>query len=548
MPLGKTSRSSPLRVQLFYHLFASVAEEMGVVLQNSAFSPNIKERRDFSCALFNREGGLLSQAAHIPVHLGSMSLAVKSCLQRLSFQEGDIVLVNDPYAGGTHLPDITAVTALFAGKRPSFYLACRAHHADVGGKVSGSMPQARRLEEEGVVIPPTKWFAAGREDRRFIRSFMAQVRNPDERRGDLQAQLAACRAGEARLQGLISRYGLQRIELEGEELIRYSQRLMRALVARFPNGCWEAEDFLDDDGLGGSPVRIHVAMEKRQGRLCFDFRGSASQVAGPLNAVYPVLLSSVFYVLRTLSQVELPENEGVIQAVKVKATPGTVVCAQYPAAVSSGNVETSQRIVDVLYRVMAKALPQRIPAASQGTMNNLAFGGWDPFRKKPFTFYETIAGGAGAGPGWDGASAVQCHMTNTLNTPIEAMEQELPVRVSRYRIRRKSGGRGAYRGGDGVERALAFLVPAEVTFIAERRRFSPYGLAGGEDGKQGGQYLVRGGQRLRLPGKTTFRAEPGDELVILTPGGGGWGQHESAAFRANVEKKGRPKEPTLREF
>lgn len=524
-------------MQLFYHLFASVAEEMGVVLQNSAFSPNIKERRDFSCALFNREGELLSQAAHIPVHLGSMSLAVKSCLGRLSFQQGDIVLVNDPYAGGTHLPDITAVTALFAGRgRPAFYLACRAHHADVGGKVSGSMPQARRLEEEGVVIPPTKWYVAGREDRRFIRSFMAQVRNPDERRGDLLAQLAACRAGEARLKELVGRYGLARIERAGRELTRYSRELMRALIAACPRGRWEAEDFLDDDGMGGGPVRIHVVMEKRQDLMRFDFSRSDRQVDGPLNAVYPVLLSAVFYVLRTLSRVELPENEGVMQAVRVEAKPATVVCAEYPAAVSSGNVETSQRIVDVLYRVMAQALPQSIPAASQGTMNNLAFGGWDPFRKKPFTFYETIAGGAGAGPTWDGESAVQCHMTNTLNTPIEAMEQELPVRVGRYRIRKGSGGVGKHLGGDGVERAVTFLVPAEVTLIAERRRFAPYGLAGGGEGKRGDQYLVRGGRRRRLPGKTTFQAEPGDELVILTPGGGGWG-HEPAPSQKNRRKK-----------
>jgi N-methylhydantoinase B len=505
---------------------SAIADEMGVVLGQTAFSPNIKERRDYSCAIFDSRAELVAQAAHIPVHLGSTPLSVRAAVARLDLRPGDVAALNDPFAGGTHLPDLTVVTPIFLGRdsRPFAYAANRAHHADIGGMAPGSMALATEIYQEGFRLPPVKIVEAGVISRDVLALFLANTRVSEEREGDLRAQLAALSVGADRLRALVKTTDRPTVTSAMNALKDYSARLMAAALGELPRGTYRARDFLDDDGVGATRIPIEVAIRIGGGRAIVDFTGSAPQVRGSVNANYAITLSATFYVMKCLATEAVPANEGLMRPIELVAPTGSIVNALAPAAVAGGNVETSQRIVDVLFRALAKAAPDRIPAASSGSMSNLTVGGFDRFRGRHFSYYETIAGGAGAAPGIPGASGIHTHMTNTLNTPIEALEAYYPMRITEYRIRRGSGGRGRARGGDGLVRELECLVDSSVSLLTERRTIAPYGLAGGGDGANGANFLVRAGRRKRLPGKTNASLNAGDRVRIETPGGGGWGR------------------------
>ncbi|RMH35222.1 MAG: hydantoinase B/oxoprolinase family protein [Nitrospirae bacterium] len=523
--------TDPIRTELIKHRLASIAEEMGVRLQRAAYSPNIKERRDFSCAVFDACGRLVAQAAHIPVHLGAMPLSVQACLQAHTLMPGDVMIVNDPYHGGTHLPDITLVSPVFDDEREPAsllgFVANRAHHADIGGMTPGSMPLSQEVYQEGLIVPPVKLVQGGVLNEQLWTLLLANVRTPVERAGDLRAQLAANRTGQSRLQALADRIGCARLREDMDEVLRYSERLTRRLLATLPEGVYRFEDVMDDDGIEDEPARIAVTLHLRGDEALVDFSGTARQRRGCINAVYPITLAATAYVFRCVLGMDVPANSGCMVPITVQAPEGSLVHAKPPAAVVGGNVETAQRIVDVLLGAFAQACPDRIPAASQGTMNNVAIGGWDPLREQPFAYYETIGGGAGASPTAPGTSAIQTHMTNTMNTPIEALEYAYPLRVHRYALRPNSGGSGRWTGGDGICRELVFLCPATVTILSDRRTRGPYGLAGGGSGQPGRNRLVCSDGTIReLPGKCQLSVDAGNVLVIETPGGGGYGSLE----------------------
>jgi len=528
-------RADPTRLEIFKNLFHSVAEEMGAALRRTGFSPNIRERRDYSCAVFNPNGEALAMGDHMPVHLGSLPMSVEAAIRALRLAPGDIAVLNDPYAGGTHLPDVTMVMPVFpaGSRRPAFYVASRAHHADVGGAQAGSMGLAREIFEEGVRIPPIRLFERGRLVRDALAFLLANVRTPREREGDLTAQAAACRVGARRLEEIVRRYGRREVATYAAHLLDYSERMMRAALRAIPAGAYRARDALDDDGIGARPLAIVVTIRVGRGRAEVDFTGTAAQCPGNVNAVAAITHSVVFYVFRCLLDEQVPATAGLMRPIRVVAPEGTLVNARPPAAVAGGNVETSQRIVDVLLLALARALPRRIPAASQGTMNNLTFGGADPRRDAaPFAYYETVAGGMGARPGCDGLAGIHTHMTNSLNSPIEVLEHEYPLRVRRYSLRRGSGGEGKWRGGDGIVREIELLTETHVGILSDRRRFAPYGLAGGKPGAEGENSIEIAGRVRQLPSKCSFHAPPGAVLRIFTPGGGGWGRAQRVAARA----------------
>jgi N-methylhydantoinase B len=519
----------PIELAIFRSAFHSIAEEMGATLRRTAFSPNIKERRDYSCAVFDGAGQVIAMGDHMPVHLGSMPMSVRAAVEALEFAPGDIAILNDPYAGGTHLPDITMVLPVYItkSKAPAFYVASRAHHADVGGTYPGSMGLCREIYQEGVRIPPVKIARGGEIDRNIMSLLLYNVRTAAEREGDLTSQIGACRVGAQRLKEMTSKYGLARVVRNMRELLDYSERLVRAELAKLPAGEFAAEDFMDDDGVSERPIRIRVTLRIDPRRKCaeVDFTGTDPQVAGSINAVEAITYSATYYVFRCLLGDDVPATAGIMRPIKLKAPQGTIVNARPPAAVAGGNVETSQRTVDVLMHALAQAAPERVPAASAGTMTNVTIGGMDPRSNQPFAYYETTAGGMGARPGLDGLSGVHTHMTNSLNTPVEALEYAYPFRVRRYGYRRGSGGRGKYRGGDGLVREIELLADAQVTILADRRKFAPYGLAGGDAGATGKTTLLRrDGQTEELPGKCNREVKAGDVVRIETPGGGGWGK------------------------
>lgn len=513
------SPAKAVDLELFRHLLVSIAEEMGIVLRKTAYSANIKERRDYSCAVYDADGETVAMGDHMPVHLGAMPLSVRAVRDALELEPGDIALVNDPFQGGTHLPDITAVSPVFqGGSRPAFYLANRAHHADVGGMSPGSMPLAREIFEEGIRIPPILIQRVGNLDRGLLRLLLANVRTPEEREGDLLAQFASLHRGETRLRALVERLGLRTVQSRMRELQDYSERMMCAALRELPHGVYRFEDVLDNDGMTAHPVRIRVKITLSGARATVDFTGSDPQAEGPVNANYAVTVAAVMYVFRCLIREDVPFTAGILRPIQVIAPQATVVNAVAPAAMAAGNVETSQRITDILLGALAKAAPDRIPAASSGTMNNLSFGG------AGFAYYETIGGGMGASPLADGLSARHTHMTNSWNTPVEAFEHQYSLRIESYRVRRGSGGPGKHRGGDGIVREFRFLAPAEVTLIADRRARGPWGLAGGSPGKPGRDFLKTAKRTQAIPSKTRFQASKNDLLHIETPGGGGWGK------------------------
>ena len=512
------------RLAIFDALVVSVAEEMGAALRHTALSPNIKERRDFSCAVFNADGALLAQAAHIPVHLGAMPESVRAVSALAPWAPGDIAILNDPFLGGTHLPDVTMVTPVFAGTRRVIgFVASRAHQADIGGMAPGSMPIASELIQEGLIIPPMRLVRGGAPVSETLAMILRNTRTPDERRGDLNAQVAAQRTGARRLAALEARLGARTFRRTSRALLDYGEHLALEAIRTLPAGAYHLEDALDDDGVTDEPVPIRLRLRIQRRGLHLDFTGSAAQRPASINAVAAVTRSAAYYVFRCLLPPDAPTNDGLFRPFRFTLPEGSVVNARPPAAVSGGNVETSQRIVDVIWGALAQAMPERMPAASSGTMNNIAAGGLDPATHAPWAYYETMGGGLGGGPQGPGLPAVQSHMTNTLKTPAETLELAYPLRVLENRIRRGSGGRGRARGGDGLVRSLEFLAPATVTLLTERRTRGPWGAAGGAAGRPGRNTLERGGRRRTLPGKTMFHVDAGDVVRVQTPGGGGWG-------------------------
>jgi N-methylhydantoinase B len=526
-------------LEVFRHLFTALAEEMGASLRRSAFSPNIKERRDYSCALFSPDGLPVALGDHMPVHLGAMPMSVAAALEELDgLNPGDVACLNDPFRGGTHLPDITLIAPVFAYAEAVDrvllgYVASRAHHADVGGTAPGSMPLAREIYQEGVRIPPVRLRTAGQPNEDVMRLILANVRTPVERAGDLDAQLAALHTGQTRLLEIVERRGAPQVLQAMNELIEYANRLVEAGLRAIPPGRYEAEDAMEDDGFGHGPVPVRVTLHVEPGRLVVDFEGTGSQTPGGINAVGAITASATRYVLRCVVEALLgellPAGGGSMSAVQLRMPKGSLVDANPPASVAAGNVETSQRITDVLILAFGRALPHLMPALSQGTMNNLTVGGVDPRTGDIFAYYETMGGGMGGGPGGPGLSGVHSHMSNSLNTPVEALEHAYPFQVVEYSIRRGTGGGGVHPGGDGLRRDIRLLGESEITILSERRIGGPAGAASGGPGTPGENVLIRKGIEERLPGKVTFRALAGDTVSIRSPGGGGWGAPSSSS-------------------
>jgi N-methylhydantoinase B len=506
----------PIGLEVGRNALASVAEEMGWVLRRTSYSPNIKERADCSAALFVPAGEMLAQAEHIPVHLGSMPRSVAAVLARFEPTPGSQYAVNDPFEGGTHLNDLTLVKPVFAAGRLVAWVANRAHHADIGGDAPGSMPAAAtHIDQEGHRVAPTVAMEAGRWRQDFVEPFVQTSRAPVERRGDLAAQLGANEMGAVRLQELIARMGVDRYEEMAGALLDYGERRMLAALAGLPAGRYEFTDVME---WGEADLPITASVTVGPAGLEADFAGTHPQVEANVNAVEAVTLSCLYYAVRVATDPNIPANGGCYRPLRLVVPEGSLVSARYPAAVAAGNVETAQRIADVLLGALAQAAPDRVPAASQGTMNNILVG------NDRYAYYETVAGGQGGRPGRPGQSGIHTGMTNTKNTPVEAIAAHYPIRVVRYTLRRGSGGSGRFPGGEGVERELEFTEPATVSLIGERRRNRPWGLAGGGAGAVGEDWLLRPGKTPeRLPGKVTFEVEAGDRVLVRTPGGGGWG-------------------------
>jgi N-methylhydantoinase B/oxoprolinase/acetone carboxylase alpha subunit len=535
--MRRATRLDPITFEVFTNLFVSVAEEMGVTLCRTSFSPNIKERLDYSCAIYDAAGETIAQGDHMPVHLGAMPLSVRAAIDHGPMAPGDVVVLNDPFRGGTHLPDITMVSPVYVSggktgagitgrsraRRPAFYVANRAHHSDVGGMSPGSMPLAREIFQEGLIIPPVKLVRRGAIVDDVLSLLLANVRTPEEREGDLTAQIAANRVAERRLLEIVAKYGRGTVATYATAVQDHTERVLRATIAGIPDGEYAFEDRLDDDGFGADPIAIRVRVRIAGDAAVVDFTGSDPQTAGGVNANFAITLSATLYAFRCLVREEVLYNAGIGRVVRVVAPEGTIVNAVRPSAVAGGNVETSQRITDVVLGALAQALPDRLPAASQGTMNNVTLGGRHPATGQPFAYYETIGGGMGARPGLDGISGVHTHMSNTRNTPIEAIEHYLPVRVRQYAIRQGSGGAGHWRGGDGIVREYEALTAIDVTVLSDRRVGAPYGARGGAPGQSGRNTLIRDGVETVLPGKVRLTLAPGDRLRIESPGGGGYG-------------------------
>ena len=512
-------------MEVFKNRFASISEEMGVTLTRTAFSPNIKERRDLSCAVFGHTGDMVAQAAHIPVHLGSMPMSVKAAIESVKWEKGDMVILNDPFKGGTHLPDITLVSAVFAkNEDPVFFVANRAHHADVGGMTPGSMPLSTSIFQEGLIIPALKLVEKGTIDKKIMSFLLNNVRTPVEREGDFAAQIMANITGVRRTEELIAKYSIEKTRFYAGALMDYAEQLTRKTIQEIPDGIYTFEDYMDDDGISARNIKLQVKIMIYNDTATLDFRGCDPQVHGSINAVYAITLSAVLYVFRSLVSTDIPTNAGCMRPIRVLTQKGTIVDACFPAAVAGGNVELSQRIVDVVLGALSQAVPDKIPAASQGTMNNVTVGGVDSRNSRPFAYYETIAGGLGASLEGDGESAVHCHMTNTLNTPVEALEYSYPFLVKEYSIRRKTGGNGRHKGGDGIVREIELLSDAEVTVLSERRKIPPYGLFGGKPGAVGKNIIFRKKLQEQKAGKFSVSLNKGDCIRIETPGGGGYGR------------------------
>lgn len=515
----------PIEFEIFKSLFVSIAEEMGATLRRTGFSPNIKERLDYSCAVYDERGEAIAQGDHMPVHLGAMPLSVTAAIEHVAMEPGDVVILNDPFRGGTHLPDITLVQPIFpeGNATPAFYVANRAHHSDVGGMSPGSMPLASEIFQEGLILPPIKLIRRGEICRDILALILANVRTPDERDGDLSAQIAANRVGEQRVLAAAARYGIKQIQHYARAVQDYAERIMRHTLAAVPDGVYRFEDSLEDDGFGNERIAIRAAIRIMGDAAEVDFTGSDPQTMGGVNANFAITLSASLYCFRCLVDEDVLYNSGIGRAIRVIAPVRSIVNAQHPAAIAGGNVETSQRITDVVLGALAQALPERIPAASQGTMNNITLGGLRP-DGTPFAYYETMGGGMGGRNGLPGLSGVHTHMSNTRNTPIEALEHYLPVRLREYSLRPGSGGPGYYPGGQGLLREYEMLTDTSITLLTERRKTGPYGLQGGSPGACGRNTVFNvDGSFEVTSAKVHLELHPGDRLRIESPGGGGFG-------------------------
>ncbi len=506
-------------LSIFSNRIDAICGEMGATLQKSAFSPNIRDRLDYSCAIFDATGELCAQAAHIPVHLGSMAFAMRDVVATINWSAGDMIVLNDPYKGGTHLPDVTLIAPLFINAKLIGFVANRAHHADIGSETPGSMPLSSNLIEEGLIIEPALIVKNDGIEQRYFAHLMEKMRNPQESAGDFIAQIAANRRGLMRLEALIAKMGANNYLASLQYLNDYAAILARNSLTDIADGDYSFSDVLDDDGQGNSDIVIKTRITFDSNHITVDFAGSDHQVAGNINCPLSVTAAAVYYVFRCLMPPQTPACAGSFQNITILAPEQSVVNACFPAAVAAGNVETSTRIVDVILGALAKALPEKIPAASHGSMNNLAMGyvgdesdaGWD--------YYETIGGGMGASAIADGLDAVQTHMTNTLNTPIEALEMKYPLRVTCYQIRQDSAGKGLHHGGEGLTREYEFLAPAQVTILSERRKHQPWGLSTKGSASVGVNTL----NRTKLSAKQSFHVVAGDKVCITTAGGGGYG-------------------------
>lgn len=505
-----------IQLSLFVHQINALCEEMGAQLRHAAFSPNIRDRLDYSCALFDVQGQMCAQAAHIPVHLGSMAFAMQDIVSQFDWREGDVVIFNDPYLGGTHLPDVTLVLPVFYDDECVGFVANRAHHADIGSEEPGSMPLSSNLHEEGIVLSPQYLGRDYKIDEQIYQSLFVGVQHQQNTYADLNAQLGANLHGVTRLQALIAGNGLSYYQTFTDAMFDYAKKMALAQLRRIPNGSYSASDYMDDDGLGNIDIPIHVALTVNDGYIAVDFTRTARQVSGNINCPKAVTAAAVFYVFRCLMNDDVPLCQAAFSPIKITTKSGSLVDANYPAAVAAGNVETSTRIVDVLFAALAQALPAEVPACSQGTMNNIAMGAQG---ECPWSYYETIAGGAGANASTIGSSAIQTHMTNTQNTPIEVLEMNYPLRVRRYQIRHASGGVGEYSGGHGLIREFEFIKSARVTILSERRKHFPRGLQGGAAGAPGKNFL----NNQAIGGKVSLSVEAGDCVRIETPGGGAFG-------------------------
>lgn len=520
--------ADPITLEVIRNGLTAAAEEMNANLIRAAYSPNIKERRDCSCALFGHEGTMVTQAENIPVHLGAMPFSVAAALETFSIDDlsdGDTLLLNDPFHGGAHLPDFTLITPIFTDDYLLGFAANRAHHADVGGTRAGSIAaESSEIYEEGVRIPPVRLYADGAVVSDVLSIILANTRDPEERRGDLRAQQAANETGRRRVIELVEKHGYDTLMESTRAVTAYSERRMRREIETIPNGTYGFEDVIEDDGRGNNELPICARIHVEDDSITIDFSGSADQTEGAVNAVRAVTVSAAYYAIRCLTDPDIPPNAGCYRPISVNAPAGSIVNAEPPAAVVGGNLETSQRIVDVIFGAFAETAPERTIAASQGTMNNVTFGGIDQDRGGEFAFYETQAGGLGARAGADGLDAVQIHMTNTMNTPIEVIESSYPLRVTRYELRPDTGGAGKYRGGLGLRRDIE-VTNDDITcsLLSERRRTAPYGIAGGTAGAPGIDYLKTGKTFERVSAKSTHSLESGDIVSIRTPGGGGYG-------------------------
>lgn len=510
---------NPIELKLFASRVAAICDEMGLVLKRTAFSPNIKDRLDFSCALFGPQGELFGQAAHIPVHLGSMAFAMTGLVGEQDWQAGDLLVVNDPYLGGTHLPDVTVIAPVVDLQDGTLlgFVANRAHHANIGCDTPGSMPVSQSLEEEGIIIPPTFLFRAGELQQDCMELLQLTETGLS---GDFAAQAGANQIGVRRLQELVAKTGQDAYQQGMAELNDYADRITASALAKLNPGQYVFQDYLDDDGFGSGAIPLKVNLKISAKVASLDFSGSSKMVPGNLNCPEAVVAAAVFYCFRCLMPDESPSCEGLFRRIHLKTESGSIVNARRPAAVAAGNVETSTRLVDLVFGALSQAVPDRIPAASQGTMNNIAMGRIDAASQSRWDYYETLAGGIGGGPRQRGLDCVHSHMTNTLNTPIESLEMHYPLRVRQYTVRQGSGGAGKQRGGNGIVREYEFLEPAQLSILTERRSFTPWGLQGGQAGAAG-ENLLNGEP---LASKCSLAVKSGDRLLIRTPGGGGWGE------------------------
>lgn len=506
-----------IELALFTSRIQAICDEMGAVLQRAAFSPNIRERLDFSCAVFDEDGELAAQAAHIPVHLGSMAYAMRGIVDAVEWVPGDMVVVNDPFNGGTHLPDVTIIAPVFIDSQLVAYVANRAHHADIGASTPGSMPVSRSIYEEGLLLSPTKLMVAGELDQTIVTSIRNSMSNPVQSEGDFSAQIAANQLALKRLIELIAG-DIQQFKLGLQSQNNYAAKLAQASLKNIPAGEYNFVDCLDDDGMGNDSLAINLTLHVSDEEIALDFSGTASQTTGNINCPLSVTAAAAYYAFRCLMPKQTPACAGAFQHIQIFAADGSLVNAQYPAAVAAGNVETSTRIVDVVLGALAQAIPDKIPAASHGSMNNLAMGARET--NNTWDYYETIGGGMGASASGSGQSARQTHMTNTLNTPVEILESNYPLRVNEYSIRKHTGGKGKYTGGDGIVRDMTLLADADVTLLTERRRYSPWGLNGGQAATTGINQI--NGKAVAAKQSVSLRC--GDNMRIETPGGGGWGK------------------------